>query len=226
MTSRLRTALGGFVHSIFGTWTAPPWARWVGGHLGHAGSVATANPRRSALVATALAAVIVGSVYGYRWYESRPKPVETTFAVANPPRTAIENEEDPQPLVVTFDRPAAPLGTTGKPVSAGLTLNPALEGTWSWRDDKTLLFTPKADWPVGEEYSVRLGKEAFASQVTLKESRLTFFTAPFAAKVSRAQFYQDPTNPAAKKAVFDVNFSHPVNGPELEKHIALKLAGQ
>ncbi len=87
------------------------------------------------------------------------KPVETTFAVANPPRTAIENEEDPQPLVVTFDRPAAPLGTTGKPVSASITMNPALEGTWSWRDDKTLIFTPNGDWPVGEEYSVRLGRE-------------------------------------------------------------------
>jgi hypothetical protein len=58
---------------------------------------------------------------------------------------------------------------------------------------------------------VRLGAEALAAHIRLKDSRFTFTTAPFAATVARALFHQDPTNPAAKNAVFELNFSHPVN---------------
>jgi hypothetical protein len=113
-----------------------------------------------------------------------------------------------------------------KEVSTGLTIEPALAGKWKWLDDKQLEFNPKDDWPVGAEHALRIDSTVVASHVKLARYDAKFKTPPFVAKVSKGQFYQDPTNPTLKKAVFDLNFSHPVNGAELEKRIELKLAGQ
>ena len=44
-------------------------------------------------------------------------------------------------------------------------------------------------------------------------------SAPFVAKIRKAEFYQDPQNPDLKKGVFELHFSHPVNAAELEKRI-------
>ncbi|MGZ5080242.1 MAG: alpha-2-macroglobulin, partial [Usitatibacter sp.] len=226
MIAKLRAAFGGFVRATFGTWTAPPWMGFVAARIRNALALAAARPLHTAALAALIAATLFGSHWAYRWYQSRPKPVETAFSIKSPPRTEIENEREPEPLVIAFDRSAAPLGQAGKELARGITLEPPLEGTWRWQDDKTLHFKPKDDWPVGGEYKGRIDLDALASHIRMKETRFTFKTAPFVASIARAEFYQDPTNPAAKKAVFELNFSHPVNTAELEKRFELQLAGQ
>jgi hypothetical protein len=40
------------------------------------------------------------------------------------------------------------------------------------------------------------------------------------------EFYQDPTNPAAKKTIMTLDFNYPVDPAELEKRIGLVLKGR
>ncbi|MEQ1516597.1 MAG: alpha-2-macroglobulin, partial [Usitatibacteraceae bacterium] len=230
--ARLSRLLGRALSPVFGNlaWNAPPWARWTGARIGAGGRWAGANPARAGLVAVLLAAIVAGGFYAYKWWQARPKPIEVKLTIENPPRTEIEAEEEadraPKPLVVRFAQSVAPLAMAGKDVTTGIAISPPLEGSWKWLEDKALEFRPKADWPVGAEHEIKLEKSLVAPHIVLETYTPKFKTPAFIAKITRAQFYQDPTNPTLKKAVFDINFTQPVNAAELEKRIELKLAGQ
>lgn len=224
--------LGWLLRPLLGSvsWQAPAWARWTGARAISTAQAASAKPLYALASIVLALAIGAGGFYGYKWWQSRPKPIEVKLTIQNPGRTPIENDDEtdrgPRPLVVKFAQSVAPLSMVEKEVTAGIRIAPALEGKWKWINDKTLEFAPKEDWPVGSEREIQFEKSALAPQITLAAYEVKFQTAPFVAKVARSQFYQDPTNPTLKKAVFDLNFSHPVNSAELEKKIVLKLAGQ
>jgi uncharacterized protein YfaS (alpha-2-macroglobulin family) len=206
-------------------WQAPAWARWIGRGARRTGAAMRANPRGTAAVLALIALLAAGGWYGHAWWKAQPKPLEVTFKVTAPPRTEIESEQAearaPKPAVILFDHSVAQLSQVGKDVAASVTLSPALAGTWHWNDDKTLAFTPKDDWPAGAEYTVRFQKTLFKPEARLAEYEAKFATAPFSAKVTRAEFYQDPVNPTVKKVVIDLNFTYPITPAELEKRIEL-----
>lgn len=231
--ARAFARLSGLILSpVFGkvSWNAPPWAQWIGAKAVAGGRKAVAKPLHAALALVLLAGLGAGGTWTYKWWQARPKPIEVAMTVTNPPRTPIENEDEndrgPRPLLVKFEHSAAPLSMAGKDVTEGIRIAPPVEGKWKWNDDKELEFNPKDDWAVGADFEIEFDKTAIAPQIVLASYRIKFQTAPFEAKVTRAEFYQDPTNPTLKKAVYDFNFSHPVNSAELEKRIELKLAGQ
>lgn len=217
---RLLAALFGELH-----WRAPRWLAWLGAQVAALGRAAAARPALSTL-ALALA---IGAGYGgwqaWKWWQARPKPVEVKFTLTEPARTEIENDKKPNPLLVKFDRGAAPLALIGKEVAQGIAVSPAIEGTWRWRDDRTLEFAPKADWPVGAEYQVRFDKGAMAPQIRLAAKEFVFHAPAFVVQIASAEFYQDPVNPALKKAVVGLSFSHPVDAATLEKRIEMRMAG-
>lgn len=228
------TRLGGMMAAlfvaVFGAWTAPPWLRWLGGRA-RAGALASlaamrARPRAFAAGALAVALLAVGGHYGRLWWKSRPQPVEVSFKVVNPPITDFANDGQPHALVVSFSKSVAPLALVGKDIASGIVATPSVEGQWRWASDRQLEFTPKAEWPVGAEYSVRINREAIAPQVQLDTDEFRFASAAFEPKLRKAEFYQDPINPTLKKAVIEFAFTHPVNTAEFEKRLELRLAGQ
>ncbi|KWF62832.1 alpha-2-macroglobulin family protein [Burkholderia pseudomultivorans] len=207
------------------SWTAPAWL----------GLTATAVRRRpwhaggAVLLAAALAA-------GGYWYKHRPKPPEPAtvgFTVKAPAVTAYEVDDSGKPKVtvhpleVAFAQSAAPIELVGKPAGQGIEMTPALKGAWEWADDKTLRFTPAADWPVGAHVEVRFAvRQTFAPQVTLQDDHLAFDIPAFAMQSSDNTFYQNPDNPAEKQALLQLNFNYPVDPAELEKRIGLVLVGR
>jgi uncharacterized protein YfaS (alpha-2-macroglobulin family) len=207
-------------------WQAPAWGRWLAGASGRAGVSMRAHPRGTLAALVTVAALAAGGWYGYSWWKAQPKPLEVSFKVTRPARTEIESEEPearkPKPALIVFDHAVAPLALVGKDVTTGLALAPALTGSWHWNDDKTLAFTPKDDWAVGADYTVRFERALFKPETRLASNEAKFSSAPFVASITRAEFYQDPVNPTIKKVVFDLNFSHPVNPAELEKRIELR----
>jgi uncharacterized protein YfaS (alpha-2-macroglobulin family) len=228
--SRLGVMMAALFAAVFGEWNAPPWMRWTGARL-RRGTAATATamrarPRAFAAAALALLLLAVGGYYGRLWWKARPQPVEVSFKVVNPALTDFANNGAPQALVVTFSKSVAPLALVGKDVPTGIATTPPVEGQWRWATDRQLEFTPKAEWPVGAEYTVQINRDAIAPQVQLDQYEFKFASAAFEAKLRKAEFYQDPINPALKKAVIEFGFTHPVNTAEFEKRIELRLAGQ
>ncbi|TBR17599.1 alpha-2-macroglobulin family protein [bacterium] len=155
----------------------------------------------------------------------RPGAVGSTLEVEvsaeAPALTPLRLPWTPEPLVLTFSRSASRLSQTGRPVTAGVALEPRVAGEWRWDSDTRLSFTPLEDWAVGREYEVRLDRALVPEHLRLARRSLTFRTAPFAASVSAAEFHQDPKDPRVKKAVWTLSFSHPVDPKELERLIVV-----
>jgi len=220
------------VRHLFGQvrWTPPAWIGRTAAFAGGARSAMRRHPRRAAgglLLALALGAA---AKLGHDWWRARPRPVEVAFKVTPPARTAIESEipeeRKPKPAVIAFEAPVAPLAAVGKDVTEGLSISPAIAGTWHWDDDKTLAFVPKDDWPAGTAYKVDFGAKLFKPEARAAQDRAEFSSAAFEAKVVNASFYEDPTNPAIKRAVIDLAFTYPVDPAELERRIRLHDAGK
>ncbi len=214
--------------SIFGRWQAPAWLAWVGRKIAAVwrwltGFVAT-HKKQSAIAAVALVAASAGGYAGYDWYQKQPKPVYVKHEATNPSKSDYASVDwKPQPATIKFNGSVAPLELVNKPITTGITLSPVIEGQWVWTDDRTLKFTPKTDWGVDTEYAVSFAKEGFFTpKVKIEKLTATFKSAPFTAQFSQAQFYQDPVDPAGKKTVATVRFSHPIDAADFEKHVSLE----
>ncbi|WP_425490421.1 alpha-2-macroglobulin family protein [Dyella mobilis] len=216
------STLGWILRPLLGevSWAAPGWMHLV-----------RRRPLQSAAACLSVALVVTGGWFGWRWYEHRPKPREPqriTWQVNAPDTT--DYSKLPlviHPLELDFSASAAPIEVVGKPVTAGIAMQPETKGQWTWVDDKTLRFTPAADWPVGQHYKVRFDvAQAFAHHVLLADNHFEFDTAPFKATLGKGEFYQDPQDPTAKKTIIQVDFNYPVDAAQFEKRIALSLAGQ
>ena len=211
-------------------WRAPAWAPWTVNAGRRLGAGIAANPRKAFLILAVIALFGAGSWYGYTWWKMRPKPLEVSFKVTDPPLTQIENEDEaarkPKPLFIVFSHSVAPIAGVGKDLSVVPHITPVLQGTWHWDNDKTLSFLPKEDWPIGAQYKVDFDRALFMPEVRLAQYDAAFVTVPFTAEIAKSEFYQDPINPVLKKAVVELKFNYPVNPPELEKRIEFKLAKQ
>jgi len=225
--------IGAVLAFFFGqvAWDAPPWARALGAGWQRLGGAVQARPGRSAGILAALLILGVGGVVGYRVWRDRPKPVveaPATFRVQAPLLTGYDEEARKlivHPLHVTFSRSVAPLALVGKSPTAGIAMQPELVGSWVWLNDRELNFTPKDDWPVGQKYVVNFDSmRAFAEHVKVDKERFDFSSAPFKASLVQGEFYQDPQDAAAKKAVIHVRFSHPVDPSSFEKAVSLKMS--
>ncbi|KWN65285.1 MG2 domain-containing protein [Burkholderia ubonensis] len=207
------------------SWRAPAWVGFT-----------VATVRRRPWHAGGAVLLGVALAGGWHWYKHRPKPPEpetVSFTVKPPAVTSYETDESGKPKVtihpldIAFSHSAAPLERVGKPVERGIEITPALKGVWQWVDDKTLRFTPAADWPVGAHVEGRFAvREAFAPQVTMADDRFAFDVPAFAAQTGSTQFYQDPENPAQKQAILQVRFNYPVDPAAFEKRIGLVLVGR
>jgi uncharacterized protein YfaS (alpha-2-macroglobulin family) len=214
--------LGWLLRPVIGnvSWSAPGWMHVVSRH------------RQQALT-TALVVVVVaaGGWYGWQWYKNRPHPLEPTritWQVHEP----SETDYTKQPIVidglqVTFSASAAPIELVGKPVTAGISMQPAVKGLWTWSDDRTLHFTPAADWPVGQHYTVQFDTaKAFAPHVLMADDHFEFTTVAFRATLGKGEFYQDPQDATAKKIIQAVDFNYPVDPVRFEKSVALALVNR
>ena len=207
---------------------APAWMQKCGAGLGKLFKKATASPVKSLGAIALLAALAWGGWQGYAWYQARPKPVEVIVTVTAPSRTVIEENLPPNPVVISFDRSVAPIALVGAQASdaaiaKGVSIAPAIQGNWFWSSENTLHFTPKADWPVGITYRISLNPQALTPKTKLDKWDIEFNAPAFVASIVSSEFYQDPVNPAMKKVVVNLNFSHPIDAAKLENSITLKM---
>jgi alpha-2-macroglobulin len=211
--------------ALFGNWSwqKPGWLITLKAIVAKLWQKAKAKPLASFGIVVLLCGISALGWYGYQWWGNRPQPVRIDFAVTEPERTAIEKDEAPNPLVINFNASVAPLDQVGKDIVQGITMKPAISGKWHWLDDKTLEFRPEKDWPVGQTQTIKFDESLVAKQILLARVEFEFTTAKFVASLDKAEFFQDQVDPALKKAIFQLHFTHPVDPVVLKKKITLKL---
>src|SRR3984957_5074711 len=221
------------LRAIFGQikWTPPDWLPRAGAKLRAWGGPAidwlaarrAANPVRFWLEASGILLLIIGSYAGWQWYEHLPEPYYLQVSVSRPNPTPLEPNAIPDSVDVQFSGSAAKLGEIGKNVTSGITVTPAVEGAWKWVGDSQLVFTPKRDWTIGQDYTIKLDRKLFPSHVLLKDYTYSFRSPDFGASIQDEEFYEDPTNPKIKQVVATVRFTHPVDKADFEKRISFRM---
>lgn len=217
---------------LVGSWQAPHWLLWLKEKLAPLGRWIKTHSAYALLAFLVAFGVLAGPKlakvdWAAKWaslHAIQPDREGKTAAgikVIAPAPTDVANDGKPNPLVLNFTTSAAPLVRIGKEAT-DVSISPAIAGKWMWTDATHLEFTPNEDWPVGVEYTVTLGSKALAPHVSVDRT-LTFWSPRFETKIASANFYQDPVQFTLRKAVFEVNFTHPVNPDVFEKHLTLSL---
>jgi hypothetical protein len=230
LAGRFFAILGAALRPVFGSlsWSQPPW-------IGNSAAELRRRPREYGGGALAVVVLAIAGWAGWQWYLHRPHPPEPpriTFAAHGPAVTDYEKPDGTptvviHPVEVKFSASAAPIELVGKPVTRGVAMDPGLKGEWKWTDDRTLRFTPAADWPVGAQVSVQFDvKQAFAPHVLMADDHLSFNVPVFAVTAGKGEFYQDPQRPTAKKTIMPLSFNYPVDPAQLEKRLSLALRGR
>ena len=204
---------------VFGAWQPPAW-------IGHSFGWLKAKPGRR--VGAPLVLLVLLAL-GTWWFTREVPPPPDAISVAVEAPGVTNYAETPitvVPLRLRFSAPVATLESVGaeegaaKPVD-GVTLKPAIAGRWAFEDESTLVFTPAEDWPVGQGYEITIdAKNALAPDRVLAETRFSFDTAPFAATIDSAEFYQDPETAGLKRAVWQFAFSHPVDAESFRNKLS------
>lgn len=210
-------------------WRMPPWAPAIKRALCRAENSVDRHPKIVATVLVVALAAAGGGYYGWHWYLNRPQPIEPaplivkqTEIYLDKPKAPDINSAEPQKLVLNFSRSSAPVELSGKVISAGASLSPAVPGEWKWQDDRTLVFTASKMLPMGEEYKLTLdAKQLLAPTVSLARNEYHFTIEPFDFRITAAEFYQDPQAPLKKSAIFTVRFNAPVDAQSFEQHLSL-----
>ena len=216
----LLSAIPAVFSGLFGqaNYTAPHW-------LSALIESARARPVRAFFTVVLLA----GLAWGIRFWANYvpPEPPNLVHATLAPSSATDYHAESIyySSFSIDFDGSVAPIdagATAGKPVELkGVALTPALAGTWAWRGDRSLAFTPSVDWPIGTEFHVVIEpKLAYAPHVIVDKAEFEFTTAKFAISLA-SEYNQDPTNALLKQAIYTLNFSHPVEPKSLESRLSL-----
>jgi uncharacterized repeat protein (TIGR01451 family) len=187
----------------------------------------------STIVLTGLA--VVGGYQWYHWHEAhKPRPTqlveirEVTGKLVAPGVTPmVKGKPVPQPVLLDFSSSIAPVELVGKTATKGVAMTPAVEGEWKWQTDKRLVFQPAKDyWPAATEYTISFDKGTLPPATKLKETGWKFTSQPLTAKIVASEFYTDPKDPTVHQITATLNFSHPVDKAEVEKHITLDVLGK
>ena len=221
------------LRAIFGQiqWTPPAWLPRAADSLrirtrravNWLAARRAANPVGFWVTAASLLAVIIGGYAGWQWYKHLPEPYYLQVSVSRPAPTPLEPNAVPDNVEIQFSGSAARLGAIGKNVTTGITVTPALEGVWRWVGDAQLVFTPRHDWLIGQDYTIKLDRKLFPSHILLKEYTYSFRSPDFGATIEDEEFYEDPTDPKIKQVVATVRFTHPVDKADFEKRISFRM---
>lgn len=176
--------------------------------------------------ATLLALALIGTAFT-AWLSSRPKADCVVVTLAVPPVSPIiDGKIEPQVLTVKFSQSAALLDQIGKKVVRGVELQPDLPGTWTWANDRELVFKPTRDWPAQTRFTVRLESSLFPGHVLLDNYRPRFTTAAFQASLDALEFYVNPKDPNVRQVTAMLTFTHPVDAAVLQRLLELKWQGK
>ncbi|MGY2950895.1 alpha-2-macroglobulin [Ewingella americana] len=150
---------------------------------------------------------------------------QTTVRVAGPQLINYNAQNrPPQEIILYFSNAAAPITLVGKTVEQGVSLSPAVEGQWAWRNAATLVFTPKAALPMGSAYKIKLDAEKLlAPQNKINQTEYSANAPSFDYQLGQAEYYQDPQDAQKRSAIFRVQFNAPVDVASFEKRISLGL---
>lgn len=212
------------ISQLLGRWIPAPWMSFLA-------RTGREKPLAALCCLVVVAALVAAALYGWRYYQTLPKPLAWQASVIAPGLSVIEESGlVPQPLKLTFTANThqvttdpARIDLIGNEVSQGLRLSPNLEGRWQWLDGRNLSFVPEQDWPADTTFTVALGADAFAPDVALENDEIEFRTPPLRGQLNSIRFHQDPAKREDRRVFATVEFSHAIDADSIGQGISLGM---
>lgn len=206
------------ITKIFGNYTPPEWPRKLAQSKKARKAFKISLISLGGLVA-AFILFLVG-LFVYNFIQSK-KPVEMRLSYyVDSPNIQYEAKDT---LYVNFTGSAADLDDIGQDVSSKVTITPAINGKWIWRDESNLVFEPYEDWNVGAEYKVTMSNSLFPSHVKLNDKlTFNFSTADFTTYIRDASFIIDDVDPKKKYIAFEIYGNFPFVKEDFSSKITIK----
>jgi len=119
--------------------------------------------------------------------------------------------------------------TAGEQVGSGVTVNPAVDGTWIYGDSAAgadLLFTPASPEMLkpGTSYEIAVTAEAFPRLVFAKPRVSTTIKTPeMTGSIAGIQLYSDPVDPKIKRVTATLSFAYPPQRDSLAAKTSVRL---
>lgn len=226
------SALAWLGRALFGRWNPPVWLRLIGNIFSGYWEWLCKHKRIRALHFLAplgFYAYVVGQPYLVEFFTPKPEPALTyveqleekiepvSLSLSTPSNTPLGK------FRLIFNKDVAPLDDEAKAERLnGVSIQPKIEGQWSWYNNNSLVFTPTQNWLPGAEYKVTLDKPVLLGDLALHGSNVRSFSIPtFRVTNTKIQFYQDPIDNNQKKVVAEYTFSYPVDPVLFERSLKL-----
>lgn len=165
---------------------------------------------------------IIVLVFVGLWWGFQPTPPTIKIRINPPGLTSLYEGARPDSVYLRFTKPAARLNDANREITKHISIDPPLAGKFRWLKDRRIRFTPEKEWGVGTEYTIEMQPALFPAHVTLEDYSPSFRSAPFGARITKGEFYQDPKDPKLKKVVVSLKFTHPVNTDDFRNRVSLE----
>ncbi len=160
------------------------------------------------VLATLMCLFILGGLMtvgsGQRWLAAQNEESLPPHVIDVWPLPGVELS-GAEPLTITFDQ-----AMDRASVEAAVSFEPALEGIFTWQDDRSLMFSPVGEWPRAAEYRVTIGTGAVASNGLSLEEAYKFEARTIGALAVTAVTPEDGAAGVAADARIVVTFNRPV----------------
>lgn len=110
----------------------------------------------------------------------------------------------------------------GKKLDRGISVYPAIRGTWTFENDSYLSFLPEKDWIPGTRFRVSLSPELFNPDLKIKDYDFSFESPAFNGKLLSDEFYEDPRDVKIKQAAASFRFDYPLNPESIRDNVSVK----
>jgi len=236
LLSHLFRVLGLLLRPLLGevNWRGPGWVSPLKAGFARLEQGIDRHPKTIALSVLLLAAAGVAGVYGWHWWQNRPKPIDVAPLTIQNSRVEAVNPERVdytvakpavQALTLRFSQSVAPVTLVGKKVTDGISLKPELAGEWQWQNAWTLTFTPQQPLPMGASYEATLKPDTLlAPQIRIEQTHHTFSVPAFDYQIGSSEYYQDPQDSSQHSAIFNIKFNAPADVQSVEKQLSLGLS--
>jgi segregation and condensation protein A len=142
-------------------------------------------PQRRTRIIAALVAMNCAWL-AFAWLSWVPR--DLLEVVAMPPALV----EGRMPLRFTFNLDMVAAATLDRPPAVVPEITPAVPGSWSWRDARTLEFAPREDLPAASAFNILLAKDALRAESGLRlghDVRLAIRTASLRLQAARVETF-------------------------------------
>ena len=180
---------------------------------------------RDRVIGFVLLTVILASLIGYLFIFDKSMKMKTTVQAPG-----LSYGKHFSNMYIDFSMPSkakkrypvAPLKDMNKEVHAGISISPAISGSWHWYDEDRITFTPKQDWPANQTYKIHMNETLFAKgALEVDDFDLSFKTPAFKVETQSISFEQGSKEVKGNKVFATLSFTHRVNQKSLADNIKL-----